>query len=201
MEVSLHIYNYYLSEFNIFSFLCLPWRIYCTLDSRFYCVFGTASIDARWRMTGYQLFNTFTAKGEFDWCQTTQMKDLDEYFLMVLLLLLLKRVRVFANVMFNLNIGTWHWKARLQVLKQYCNSNLLAGQRLVQCCILLSNVLYFLCPFWLKKKLRNSLSCELNRVSVRREKNFWGMHSFQEVIWKDFVGTLEYTFVLRQVVQ
>ena len=39
---------------------------------------------------------------------TTQMKALDEYFLMVVLTLLLNRVHVFANfIRFNLNRETW----------------------------------------------------------------------------------------------
>ena len=38
------------------------------------------------------------------------MKALHEYFLMVVFTLLLNRVRVFANVMFNLNRETWQWK-------------------------------------------------------------------------------------------
>ena len=37
---------------------------------------------------------------------TTQMKALDEYFLMVVFMLLLNRVRVFADFMFNLNRET-----------------------------------------------------------------------------------------------
>ena len=38
---------------------------------------------------------------------TTQMKALDEYFSMVVVTLLLNRVHVFANFMFNLDRGTW----------------------------------------------------------------------------------------------
>ena len=38
----------------------------------------------------------------------TQMKALHEYFLVVLFTLLLNRVHVFANFMFNLNRETWH---------------------------------------------------------------------------------------------
>ena len=39
---------------------------------------------------------------------TTRMKALDEYFLMVVLTLLLNRVHVFANfIRFNLNRETW----------------------------------------------------------------------------------------------
>ena len=38
---------------------------------------------------------------------TTQMKALDEYFLMVVFALLLKRVYVFANFVVNLGIQTW----------------------------------------------------------------------------------------------
>ena len=38
---------------------------------------------------------------------TTQMKDLDEYFLMVMFTLLLNRVHVFAIFMFNLDRETW----------------------------------------------------------------------------------------------
>ena len=59
--------------------------------------------------------NSFIAKGEFDqtkktsksWTkpkgETTQMKGLDEYFVMAVFTLLLNRVCVFANFMFNLN--------------------------------------------------------------------------------------------------
>ena len=38
---------------------------------------------------------------------TTQMKAVDEYFLMVVFTLLLNRVHVFGNFMFNLDRGTW----------------------------------------------------------------------------------------------
>ena len=38
---------------------------------------------------------------------TTQMKALDEYFLMVVFTLLLNRVNVFTNFMFNLNRKMW----------------------------------------------------------------------------------------------
>ena len=38
------------------------------------------------------------------------MKALDEYFLMVVFTLLLNRVHVFANFIFNLNRETWQWK-------------------------------------------------------------------------------------------
>ena len=38
---------------------------------------------------------------------TTQMKALDEYFLMVLATLLLNRVLIFAICMFNLDRKTW----------------------------------------------------------------------------------------------
>ena len=38
---------------------------------------------------------------------TTQMKALDEYFLMMVFTLLLNRDHVFANCMFNLDRGTW----------------------------------------------------------------------------------------------
>ena len=38
---------------------------------------------------------------------TTQMKALDEYFLMVLVTLFLNRVHVFAIFMFNLDRETW----------------------------------------------------------------------------------------------
>ena len=41
---------------------------------------------------------------------TTQMKALDEYFLMVVFTLLLNRVHVFANFMFNLDRETWQSK-------------------------------------------------------------------------------------------
>ena len=40
---------------------------------------------------------------------TTQMKALDEYFSTVVLILLLDKVHVFANFMFNLDILTWQW--------------------------------------------------------------------------------------------
>ena len=38
---------------------------------------------------------------------TTQMKALDEYFLMMVFTLLLNRVHVFVNFMFNMNSQTW----------------------------------------------------------------------------------------------
>ena len=38
---------------------------------------------------------------------TTQMKALNEYFLIVVFALLLNRVHVFANFMFNLDGETW----------------------------------------------------------------------------------------------
>ena len=38
---------------------------------------------------------------------TTQMKALDEYFLMVVFTLLLNTVHIFANFVFNLNRETW----------------------------------------------------------------------------------------------
>ena len=41
---------------------------------------------------------------------TTQMKALDEYFLMVVFTLLLNTVNVFANFMFNMNRETWQCK-------------------------------------------------------------------------------------------
>ena len=40
-------------------------------------------------------------------CVTTQMKPLHEYFLMVVFRLLLNKVHVFTNFMFNLNRETW----------------------------------------------------------------------------------------------
>ena len=42
---------------------------------------------------------------------TTQMKTLDEYILMVVFMLLLNRVHIFANFMFNLNRETWQRKS------------------------------------------------------------------------------------------
>ena len=38
---------------------------------------------------------------------TTQMKALDEYFLMAVFMLVLNRVHVFAHFMFNFDRGTW----------------------------------------------------------------------------------------------
>ena len=38
---------------------------------------------------------------------TTQMKALDEHFLMVVFMLLLNRVHILANFMFNLDRETW----------------------------------------------------------------------------------------------
>ena len=38
------------------------------------------------------------------------MKALDEYFLMVVFVLLLNKVHVFAIFMFNLDRETWQWK-------------------------------------------------------------------------------------------
>ena len=74
-----------------------------------------------WCVVGMR-FNPFTAKGEFEQTKkmlnpelsnvnskgvTTQMKALHEYFIMVVVMLLLNRVYVFANFMFNLNTETW----------------------------------------------------------------------------------------------
>ena len=58
---------------------------------------------------------------------TTQMKALDEYFLMVVLTLLLNRVHVFANFMFHLNRETWQWKklTKLVFLLQISSRTLL----------------------------------------------------------------------------
>ena len=42
------------------------------------------------------------------------MKVLDEYFLMVVFTLLLNRVHVFANFIFNLNRETWQWMDKTQ---------------------------------------------------------------------------------------
>ena len=58
---------------------------------------------------------------------TTQMKALDEYFLMVVLMLLLNRVHVFANFMFHLNRETWQWKklTKLVFLLQISSRTLL----------------------------------------------------------------------------
>ena len=41
---------------------------------------------------------------------TTQMKALDEYFLMVVFMLLFNGVHDFANFMFNFDRETWQWK-------------------------------------------------------------------------------------------
>ena len=41
---------------------------------------------------------------------TTQMKALDEYFLMVVFPLVLNRVHVFAKFVFNLDRKAWQWK-------------------------------------------------------------------------------------------
>ena len=58
---------------------------------------------------------------------TTQMKALDEYFLMVVFTLLLSILHVFANFMFHLNRETWQWKklTKLVFLLQISSRTLL----------------------------------------------------------------------------
>ena len=52
---------------------------------------------------------------------TTQMKALDEYFLMVVFTLLLNRLHVFAIFMFNLVRENWQWK-RVTTSLHYASS-------------------------------------------------------------------------------
>ena len=59
------------------------------------------------------------------------MKALDEYFLVIMFTLLLKRVNVFlcGNFMFNLNGETWQWRGsfllEIQAILRYCTISLL----------------------------------------------------------------------------
>ena len=49
------------------------------------------------------------------------MKALDEYFLIVVFMLLLKKVHIFANLMFNLNsLETWHAVKRIKEAPEIC---------------------------------------------------------------------------------
>ena len=86
--------------------------------------------------------------------ETTQMKALDEYFLMVVFTLLLNRVHDFTHFMFNLNRETWQWTVKgkepgmnLRIIAYldwhdawndwYCNSNVsTVFQKLEKCLIL-----------------------------------------------------------------
>ena len=83
---------------------------------------GSAEVRYLYQLNSTSRINTFTVKGEFDEKflnpkpkgVITQMKALDECFLVVVFPLLLNGVHVCGNFMFNLNRGTWTVKGRLR---------------------------------------------------------------------------------------